>query len=42
MSRSMRGKTAVCMEVNFQEGGKYVGFRRAFATPDGHMGRTEP
>ncbi len=29
------GKTAVCMEVNFQEGGKYVGFRHAFATPDG-------
>jgi len=29
------GKTAVCMEVNFQEGGKYIGFRRAFATPDG-------
>ena len=27
-------KTAVCMEVNYQEGGKYVGFRRAFATPD--------
>lgn len=27
-------KTAVCMEVNYREGGKYLGFRRAFATPD--------
>jgi hypothetical protein len=27
-------KTAVCMEVNYRENGKYLGFRRAFATPD--------
>jgi hypothetical protein len=27
-------KTAVCMEVNYREGGKYLGFRRAYATPD--------
>ena len=27
-------KTAICMEVNYREGGKYLGFRRAFATPD--------
>jgi hypothetical protein len=27
-------KTAICMEVNYQEGGRDVGFRRAFATPD--------
>lgn len=26
--------TAVCMEVNYREGGKYVGYRLAFATPD--------
>ena len=27
-------KTAICMEVNYQEAGRYLGFRRAFATPD--------
>jgi hypothetical protein len=27
-------RTALCMEVNYREGGKYLGFRRAFATPD--------
>jgi hypothetical protein len=27
-------RTAICMEVNYREGGKYLGFRRAFATPD--------
>jgi hypothetical protein len=27
-------KTAICMEVNYREGGKYLGFRRAFSTPD--------
>jgi hypothetical protein len=26
--------TAVCMEVNYREGGKYLGYRLAFATPD--------
>jgi hypothetical protein len=27
-------RTAICMEVNYREAGKYLGFRRAFATPD--------
>ena len=25
---------AVCMEVNYKEGGKYLGFRHAYVTPD--------
>lgn len=25
---------AVCMEVNYKEGGKYLGFRQAYVTPD--------
>jgi hypothetical protein len=27
-------RTALCMEVNYREGGKYLGYRRAYATPD--------
>ncbi len=27
-------KTAICMEVSYREGGKDVGFRRAYSTPD--------
>lgn len=27
-------RTAVCMEVNYKEAGKYVGFRHAYVTPD--------
>lgn len=27
-------KSAICMEVSFSEGGKNVGFRRAFSTPE--------
>ncbi len=27
-------KTAICMEVSYREGGKDVGFRRAFSTPE--------
>ncbi len=28
------GRTAICLEVNYTEGGKYLGYRRAFITPD--------
>ena len=27
-------KNAMCAEVNYREGGKYLGFRRAYVTPD--------
>ncbi len=27
-------KSAICMEVNYREGTKFVGFRRAFSTPE--------
>ncbi len=27
-------RTALCLEVNYREGGKYLGFRRAYITPD--------
>ena len=28
------GRTAICLEVNYREGGKYLGFRKAYITPD--------
>lgn len=27
-------RTAICLDINYMEGGKYVGYRRAFITPD--------
>jgi hypothetical protein len=27
-------KNAVCMQVNYKEGGNYLGFRRAYVTSD--------
>jgi type II secretory ATPase GspE/PulE/Tfp pilus assembly ATPase PilB-like protein len=27
-------RTALCLEVNYREGGKYLGFRKAYITPD--------